>query len=50
MTMMKDMRYGGALKACDASREWPISWIIRGRKTGMEENAMLVKKNMKAVK
>jgi len=28
---------------------WPISWMIVGRNTGKDENAMFVKKNMNAV-
>lgn len=49
MTTKNDNRYGGADNACEITTEWPISWMMVGRNTGMELNAMLVPKNISAV-
>ena len=50
ITTMKARRYGGAERAWDVKVLWPMEWMMVGRNTGIDEYAMLEKKNIIAVK
>lgn len=43
---MKERKYGGAERAWEAREVKPSSWIMVGRKTGMELKATLQEKNI----